>query len=168
MVPFMKVKFITVCLVAFNSPVTGREQPEPSPLLIPATTSDAQITVDHLQVVLRPLTKDELKVELGGWLELLQAKIREVGDIELKLKALAEGDSQEAPLKEQLLTLRSEESDVTERAQTVLDALKAKGGDVQEQQDYINAVTDIGEATDATSRWAAIVAEVKMIACVRG
>ena len=84
------VLVITACLVAVNSPVTGQEQPEPSPRPVTITTSDAQVAVDHLRVVLRPLTKDELEVELGGWLELLRAKIREVGDTELKLQSLAE------------------------------------------------------------------------------
>jgi small conductance mechanosensitive channel len=146
-------------LLAVKSPVIAQEQSKPeSP---PAkTTSDAMIPVDHLQVVLRPLTKDELGIELGGWLDLLRAKIREVGDTELKLKALAEGESGDK-LKGQLLALRTEETELAERARAVLDALKAKGGDVQTQEDFINAVSDFSETTDATSRWAALVAEAK-------
>ena len=74
--------------------------------------------MDHLQVILRPLTKDELEIELRGWLDLLRAKIREVGDTELKLKALAENESAD-PLTEQLVALRTEETALAERARTV-------------------------------------------------
>jgi small conductance mechanosensitive channel len=121
------------------------------------TTSDAKIPVDHLQVILRPLTKDELDVELGGWLDLLQEKIREVGDTELKLKALTEGESGDT-LTEQLVALRTEETALAERARLVLDALEAKGGDIQDAAQFIAAVSDISETTDATSRWAALIA----------
>ena len=126
----------------------------------PATTdSDADIPVDHLQVTLRPLTKDELEVELRSWLDLLQSKIREVGDTELKLMALAK-DAAGDELKEQMLALRTEETALTERAQTVVDALKAKGGNVETAEQFIAAVSDISETTDTTSYRAAIIAEV--------
>jgi small conductance mechanosensitive channel len=121
----------------------------------PTTVADANIPVDHLHVILRPLTKDELEIEINGWLELLRAKIREVGDTELKIKALAENESGDQ-LKEQLLALRTEEMALSERAQTVLDALKSKGGDVQSAQTFINSVSSLGETTDATSYWAAL------------
>ena len=41
----------------------------------------------------------------------------------------------------------------------MLDALKAKGGDVQSEEQFIAAVSDISQTTDATSYWVAIVAE---------
>ena len=123
------------------------------------TTADAIIPVDHLQVGLRPLTKDELEIELDGWLDLLRAKIREVGDTELKLKALAENESADA-LTAQLMELRAEETALAQRARTVLDALHSKGGDVQTAEQFINAVTDLSETTDAASYRAAVVAEV--------
>ena len=121
------------------------------------TTSDAKIPVDHLKVVLRPLTTDELQIELGSWLDRLRAKIREVGDTELKLKALAEGESGDK-LKEQLIALRTEESALAERSRIVLEALKTKGGNIQDAEQFINAVSAIKETTDATSRWAALIA----------
>jgi len=118
------VWFLTV-----HSSVVAQEKPEPEPPQA-TTASDAEIPVDNLQVILRPLTKDELEIELRGWIDLLIAKIREVRDTELKLKALAENESGDE-LKEQLVALRTEESALAERARTVLDALKAKGGDVE-------------------------------------
>ena len=147
-----------VCLLAFNSTVIGQEKSDPEPPRA-TTTSDATIPVDHLQVILRPLTKGELEIELRGWLELLRGKIREVGDTELKLMALTENESGNT-LKEQMVSLRMEEAALAEHARTVLDALKAKGGDVQTAEQFITAVSDISETTDTTSYRAAIVAEV--------
>ena len=147
--------FIAVGLLVVNSPATAQEEPEPSP---PATTTvDTKIPVDHLQVRLRPLTKDELEIQMQGWLGLLRAKIREVGDTELELKALAENESGDK-LKEQLVTLRTEETALAERAQIVLNALKAKGGDIQTSEQFINAVSGISKTTDAASYRAALVA----------
>jgi small conductance mechanosensitive channel len=135
-------------------------QDETNPALSQATTvSDAEIPVDNLQVVLRPLTQEELEIELRGWIDLLIAKIRESRDTELELKALAENESGDK-LQEQLVALRTEETALAERARTVLDALKAKGGDVEASEQFINAVSDISETTDATSYRAAVVAEV--------
>jgi len=124
------------------------------------TTGDEKIDVDRLQVRLRPLTREELEVELSGWLELLRKKIREVGETELKIKALAENESNDA-LTATLVELRTAETDLVERATVVVDALKAKGGDVQDAEQFIAAVSDIGEATDATSRWAAMIATAR-------
>jgi small conductance mechanosensitive channel len=144
--------------LAVTSPVVSQEKPE-SEIPQATTVSDAEIPVDHLQVGLRPLTKDELEIELRGWLDLLRTKIREVGDTELRLKALAESDSGDE-LKAQLVALRTEETALAERASTVLDALKAKGGDVQTAEQFIAAVSDISETTDTASYWAAVIAEV--------
>jgi small conductance mechanosensitive channel len=147
-----------VGLLAVTSPVVSQEKSEATP---PHTTtvSDAEIPVDHLQVVLRPLTKDELEVELRSRLDFLRAKIREVGVTELKLKALDENE-QSDDLKKQLVALRTEEMALVERARTVLDALKAKGGDVQTAEQFIAAVSDISETTDTASYRAAVIAEV--------
>ena len=145
------------CLLAVNSTVIAQDKSnQESPKA--TTTSNATIPVDQLQVILRPLTKVELEVELRGWLELLQAKIGEVGDTELKLMSLTESESNDT-LKEQIRSLRMEETALAERATTVLDALKAKGGDVQTAEQFIAAVSDISETTDTASYRAAIVAE---------
>ena len=147
-----------VGLLAVKPPVVAQEESKPvSPQA--TTITDTIIPVDHLQVLLRPLSKDALEIELRGWLDRLSAKIREGGDTELKLKSLAENESAE-PLTKQLVELRTEETDLAERTRTVLDALKAKGGDVQTAEQFLNAVSDISETTDLTAYRAALIAEV--------
>jgi hypothetical protein len=146
-----------VGLLAVRSPVAAQEISEPAPQQA-TTTSDATIPTDNLLVILRPLTKDDLQIELRAWIDLLIAKIRESRDTELELKALAENESGDQ-LTEQLVALRTDEVALAERARIVLDALKTKGGDVQTSEQFLNAVSDISETTDATAYWAAIVAE---------
>jgi small conductance mechanosensitive channel len=149
---------VVAALWVTDSSATAQEVADSPPTA--TTIMETTIPLDHLQVMLRPLTKDELTIELEGWLGLLRAKITEVGGVELKLKAAAEGATDDK-LTEQLVASRMEETDLAERALAVLDALNAKGGDVQAAQQYIDAVSDISETTDTTSRRAAIVAEIR-------
>jgi small conductance mechanosensitive channel len=139
--------------------IAQRDSGSPPPQ--PITLSDSEIPLDHLQVVLRPLTREELEIELGGWLDLLRKKIHEVGNVELKVMALGEGDSDDQ-LGQQLVALRTTETGIAERARMVLDQLKSKGGDVESAEQFIATVSDISETTDATSRRAAWVAEFRI------
>jgi hypothetical protein len=140
--------------LAASSSVAQDQVPEDTPYQA-TTTADPTIEVDHLKVLLRPLVKDELDSEAQAWLDLLRAKIREVGETELKLKPLPEDDSGDSS-KDQLVQLRTAESALVERAQTVLDALAAKGGDTESAEQFIAAVSDLTETIDATSFVAAL------------
>jgi hypothetical protein len=122
-----------VGLLTVNSSTIGQDGLTLSPQA--KTTSNSEIPVDHLQVTLRPLTKDELEAELRSWLDVLRAKITEVGGTELQLKALTEGESSDT-LTEQLVALRTAETALVERTRIVLDALKAKGGDVEAAEKF--------------------------------
>lgn len=122
------------------------------------TAVDPAVPVDHLKVMLRPLVKEELEVEANTWQDLLRSKINEVAQLELEIKGLAEGESSEE-LTAKLLELRQEETALVQRTRTVLESLQTKGGDTEEAIQFIDAVSDINETTDATSYWAAVRAE---------
>lgn len=157
---------LLVCLVLSIDAVPGSSQ-EPSaaaPSVAESSTgggtaADQNVAVDYLKVLLRPLTKKELQTEADLWLELVRAKIHEVGDTEISIKELAENESRKE-LKQQLVTLRTEESALIERAKVVLNALKAKGGDIEASELFLAAVSNISETTDADSYWVAIKAEI--------
>ena len=53
-----------------------------------STAADPEISLDELKVLLRPLSKSELEIELEAWLNLLQSKIAESGEIELRLVSM--------------------------------------------------------------------------------
>ena len=149
---------VITMLLAFHSLVVAEDESVPN-LPDDVTASEPEISVDHLQIVLRPLTKEELEIEVQAWLDLLRSQIREVGRTELEIQELKDGESSEA-LEERLVALRTTETDLTERARVVVAALEAKGGDIKSTQQFIDAVSDITETTDVTSFRAAVVAEV--------
>lgn len=59
---------------------------DPPPKPQPVTIADANIPLEQLQIMLVPLTKDELTVEADGWLGLVRAKAREISQSELASK----------------------------------------------------------------------------------
>lgn len=124
------------------------------------TASDSAIPIDQLKVLLRPLTREQLEVEASEWLEQLRSKIEEVGVTELKIMSLSDGENGD-DVKKRLVDLRTQESDLVEHMRVILAALQAKGGDVQEMEQFIAAVTDLGETTDTTSYRAAVVASAR-------
>lgn len=56
--------------------------PQPQPV----TTADPEISPDHLKLMVKPLTRDELAVEAEGWRELLKAKVQEISDLQIGVK----------------------------------------------------------------------------------
>ena len=53
---------------------------------VATTTSNPHISGDDLELLLRPLRRDELAVEAEAWFELLQHKVREISNADLKMK----------------------------------------------------------------------------------
>ena len=94
-----------ISLLVLDSRLGAQEEPL-SESRTATTTSNAELSVDHLQVLLRPLTKAELEIELASWLSLLRAKIREVGDVELEIMGTPDGDSGES-LQRELISGRT-------------------------------------------------------------
>ena len=87
-----------------------------------------------------------------------------VGKTELEIHQLngePEGGRDTEELTEQLIELRTAESDLIERLTAVVAALKAKGGDVSSVEQYLAAVTDLKNSADSVSRLAALVAAAK-------
>lgn len=56
----------------------------------PTTTYDPEIPVEHLQLLVKPLTKEELVVEADGWRDLLKKIVREIAVVRIGVKNLKE------------------------------------------------------------------------------
>ncbi len=52
----------------------------------PVTAKDPLIQKDHLEILLTPLTQDELAVEADAWMELVKEKVRQIGNAEIAVK----------------------------------------------------------------------------------
>ena len=144
----------TLCSFTFES-FGGEPQQQYSA----TTISDPQIPIEDLELLLRPLTKNELIVEADAWLELLKEKVRQISTAEIQVrqesrKINEKQDEAEVKLstqaKEQLLVsiskLREEQKILVDRFNAVLAALKAKGGDVEEYEQYVAAASGLGLA----------------------
>jgi small conductance mechanosensitive channel len=60
--------------------------PEDKPSPEPVTTKRTDVPVDELEMLVKPLTKDELIVEADAWLALVKAKVEEVSAAEIAVK----------------------------------------------------------------------------------
>ena len=54
----------------------------------PLTSAEPQISLDILDIVLAPLTIEELKTEADGWLKLIKASAHRVADVKVRIKSL--------------------------------------------------------------------------------
>ena len=50
------------------------------------TTGDPEIPVDELELKLRPLMRDQIKVETDAWLKLLEGKVAEISRADIAVK----------------------------------------------------------------------------------
>lgn len=170
------LRCILMLLVWTLTAATGfAESAAPAEITAPVTTGDPGIPVDHLDLLLDPLTKGELLAEANAWRDLLKKKVQEISAEEIQLRKknaqIADHEangklttSTEAKLEgqkdanlENLNRLREEKTALLERLETVLAAYKKKGGDTEEFDKYATAVSGIKvEVTDTSATWAAV------------
>jgi len=151
--------FLTALLVAGGISFAV-EAGEPTPV-----TADPKIPMDTLRVKLRPLDADQLQVELDTWLEILKAKITQVGEVELEVAERSDeseaGEKAADETNERLVELRTEETDIIARTKVIMEALETKGGDVTSARSFLAAVSDLTTSGDAETRAAALIASVR-------
>ena len=115
----------------------------------------AAMPLEALELNLKPLRQAELVEEVERWLGLLEEKVAELSAVEVQTMT-AEGEAQQA-LIEQAATLRDERTALLDRASVVVDALEEKGGDVEEYEKYLAAVSGVTvDVTDAGAAWATV------------
>lgn len=111
------------------------------------TTSDADISPDHLKFLVKPLTKDELGVEAAAWRDVLKAKVAEISRLQFEAKQaaadVAAGAEQAAADPAALNKLQSERTLLSDRLRAVLDEWEKKGGDPAEYRAYSSAVSGL-------------------------
>lgn len=109
------------------------------PVPQPSTTGNAQIPLDQLALLLRPLTKDQLLVEANGWRDLLQLKSGEVIRAAVRSKNTEISPAEKVTTIQQATALADERQRLVDRLDTVLSAVVALGAedDVKEFRAYI-------------------------------
>jgi small conductance mechanosensitive channel len=147
--------------VILNTKACGNES-----VYVTSTTANSEVPVEELELLLKPLTKGELEVEAKAWLDLLKEKVSEVSLAEIqarqKTKEIkkAKQDIEETipqvnkeqielktKTKELILSnitkLQEERAALINRFSAAVDALEAKGGDVEEYRKYVDVTSGI-------------------------
>ena len=112
------------------------------------TAEDPRIPQDLLTILVKPLTQEQLQLEVDAWYQLLRDTATEISELEYVLHIPLEeaSDSEEAEREQQIIdaTLLSEEQTlIISRFNIVLDSFEAKGGDVELYRQYIHSVSGI-------------------------
>ena len=132
-----------------STPVEA-EVVEEEPPIQAVTANDPKISISLLEVLLKPLTQENLQVEADAWFALLQAKAEEISAREAAIQRQeVEGEigGEVDTAKEQnvvaVTQLKTEQSILANRFTTVLDALDAKGGDTTAYRQYAAVVSGL-------------------------
>lgn len=145
----------------------------------PQTTDDVEITLDQLEILVKPLTRDELQVEVDAWQNLVREKAGQIAEVKQGVKQdkeildqteeaqdnAAQVDPQEAGIAENreqaledLTDLQSEQTNRIEQMVVVLKSFEEKGGEIEKYQQYIDALSGLEIDTSDT---AATIAAIK-------
>jgi len=123
--------------------------------------TEPSIAVEELNLLLRPLTKHHLVEAATAWRDMLGAKAQEVSNAEIRARREEDGEAK-AKLVEVATQLRGERTAVAERMTAVIEALRTKGGEVDELETYVSAVSKLTvDATDPSGAWLTIVGWLK-------
>lgn len=132
-----------------TSPVMAQKEGEAS--YTATTTADPAIEKKNLELVLKPLFKEELEVEAKAWLDLLKEKVGEHNSLDIDLQN-ATGD-QRAQLIEKLADLGQSISSLASRANIAIKAWEAKGGEVEDYKKYLSQATGTSPGFDPLKIW---------------
>ena len=121
----------------------------------PTTTANPEVPLKEFELLLRPLTKDDLKIEADGWIGLLKQHATRVSRNKI------EGMRSEGDAKTQLLAeanqLQEQQTALMDRMQVVVEELRQKGGEVDAFDKYLKTVSGIKvDVSDAGSSWALV------------
>ncbi len=143
---------------ASSEPADGRLQGKTEAI----TTEDPAISLDHLDLLLSPLTASELAEEAEAWRGLLKDKLLEIARAEIATPAAGGNEEQRTAMLERLTKLREEKAALADRLKAVLDEWEAKGGDTAEYRSYLAAAAGIKvDVYDAEATMAALTGWLK-------
>ncbi|MCK7509616.1 MAG: hypothetical protein MZV70_39955 [Desulfobacterales bacterium] len=111
----------------------GRREKPP-----PITTADPAVPLNEFDLLLRPLTKDDLKVEAEEWLGCEEHATRVSRN---KIDAMKAGDAR--PTLAEATKLQEQQTALMDRVQAVVEKLRKKGGEVDVYEKYLKTVSGV-------------------------
>ncbi len=141
--------FILAAALLFNVGASWGAEEKPSP----TTTADPDVPLKEFELMVLPLTKDDLKIEADGWLALLKKQAVLVN--QKKIAAMrVEGDAKNRLLDE-VTRLQEQQTALMDRVKAVVEELRKKGGEVDTYDKYLKIVSGLKvDVTDAGGTWA--------------
>jgi small-conductance mechanosensitive channel len=125
----------------------------------PITTNNLDISIEELEYRLSPLTKDDLSVEAGGWLQVLKKHGEELSNTQIAVLK-AEGD-EKTKLLENVTKLDEHKTILVDRLKLVMEEYRSKGGKVDDYEAYIKAVSGVDvKISDASAKAQKILEEI--------
>lgn len=146
------VAFVLVTLLGSAFGVRAQTAEAAPEAYTAVTVGDPTIPVDHLELLLRPLTKEELAVEAAAWIGLVKGKVQEISEIEIEIrtqKQLSEETVDAAKQEVKAVTAEAKAA-VEEEAKAAADEAKAAVEEAKAASESTEAGTAALEAT-ATS-----------------
>jgi small conductance mechanosensitive channel len=140
------ILFIAGILLATGS-WAGEAAPKDKPSPEPVTTKRTDVPIDELELLVKPLTKDELLVEADAWLGLVKAKVEEVSAAEIAVKQKNKEIEQAKEVKKEIEAAEKTLDEVKEAAQN---AQTDKSGKAAEEA--VTAAEKAQQATDAVAK----------------
>ena len=114
--------------------------PGPAKDVEPVTTKAPQIALEDLELMLAPMTKDEIAIETKGWFALVQAKEREISVAELNVRRK----------NREIAQLEKQKTAAAELAKATEDAKAAGGAASKKEKDA--AAQRLAEAKKALTK----------------
>ena len=138
---------MTAMLIFAGVPAAAEGEKPP-----PTTTANPAVPLNEFELLLRPLTKEDLKVEAEGWVGLLKDQATRVS--RNKIDAMkAEGDAKTQILAE-ATRLQEQQTALMDRVQAVVDEFRKKGGEVDVYEKYLKTVSGVKvDVSDAGGSW---------------
>lgn len=144
-----------ICIWASTSLAKAKvEKNEPAPE--PTTIKQPDIPIDELELLLRPLTKDELLVEADGWLQIVKTKVEEVSAAEIAVKQKNTEIKKTKELRQKIEEAKSTLNEVKEAAEAAQkdmtgNATQEAFSGAKKAQEVVKEVADKIEEVNATS-----------------
>jgi small conductance mechanosensitive channel len=133
--------------------ITGENKEKAPPK--PITTNNPNISIDELGYRLKPLTKNDLSIEVDGWLHVLKKHGEKLSDMHIAVLK-AEND-EKTKLLESVTKLEEQQTALANRLKAVIEEFKQKGGKVDDYEAYIAAISGIDLRVGALrTNWALI------------
>ena len=150
---FYGVVLIVAIILVPVSGVLAQDDKKSQPA--PVTTKNPGISIEELEYRLQPLTKDDLAVEINGWLQVLKKHVAQVSEVQIKVLT-SEGDAK-TQLLESVTKLKEQQTALTDRLKAVIDEFKSKGGATEDYEAYITAISGVEvDVSDAGATWTVI------------